>query len=224
VQTARTSVYPTGTSRFAAASRKAVFSCESSLFEFSRESCTIAAPMSCPRCQFEQPDGSPECARCGIVFSRWEELHAAAGSENVFRPQLASATSAASSAEELKGWPWWKDLVLPADESDVEPVYFWGRALLAAFLFCWGWRFLLSSVKDDYVDRTGRDAPGYHDWENILGALNLLRYDTALGNLSYAFGRGLMLVAFAWGGWSLAQQRRHLQPAVSAEGFERKNL
>jgi len=27
-------------------------------------------------------------------------------------------------------------------------------------------------------------------------------YDTALGNLSYAFGRGLMLAAFAWGGWS----------------------
>jgi hypothetical protein len=29
--------------------------------------------MHCPKCGFEQPAGSGECARCGIVFSKWHE-------------------------------------------------------------------------------------------------------------------------------------------------------
>lgn len=46
---------------------------------------------------------------------------------------------------------------------------------------------------------TGRDVPGYHDWENVLGTLNLLPHDKLLAGLSYNFGRLLMLAAFAWG-------------------------
>lgn len=57
---------------------------------------------------------------------------------------------------------------------------------------------------------TGRDVPGYHDWENVLGDLHLLRYDRTLGDLSYGFGRVLMLAALAWGGWLLARERRRL--------------
>ena len=98
-----------------------------------------------PRCQFEQPDGSLECARRGIVFSRREELRAAAGSANVDRPQPAPAVSAAS-PEELKGRRWWQEPLLPAGESAVEPVDFWGRALLAVLLFAWGWRRRLPST------------------------------------------------------------------------------
>jgi len=58
---------------------------------------------------------------------------------------------------------------------------------------------------------TGRDVPGYHDWENVLGDLNLLRYDRVLGALSYDLGRLLMLAAFVWGGWVLARQWRELR-------------
>jgi hypothetical protein len=58
---------------------------------------------------------------------------------------------------------------------------------------------------------TGRDVPGYHDWENVLGDLNLLRYDQTFGALSYDFGRLLMLAALAWGGWLLVRQRRELR-------------
>jgi hypothetical protein len=63
---------------------------------------------------------------------------------------------------------------------------------------------------------TGRDVPGYHDWENVLGDLNLLRYDHALGALSYDLGRLLMLVAFFWGGALLVRQWRELR--ASREG------
>lgn len=58
---------------------------------------------------------------------------------------------------------------------------------------------------------TGRDVPGYHDWENVLGDLGLLRYDRVLGNLSYGLGRLLMLAAFVWGGWILVRQWRELR-------------
>ncbi len=61
---------------------------------------------------------------------------------------------------------------------------------------------------------TGRDVPGYHDWENILGDLSLLAYDRRLGFLSYAFGRLLMIAALVWGGWLLARQRRELKAAA----------
>jgi hypothetical protein len=63
---------------------------------------------------------------------------------------------------------------------------------------------------------TGRDVPGYHDWENVLGDLNLLRYDRALGSLSYNFGRLLMLAAFVWGGCILVRQWRELRASGDA--------
>jgi hypothetical protein len=189
-----------------------------------------------------------------------------------------------------------RELLLASDR-EPEPVHFWGRAALYAFLFVWGWRFILSSVAANYVAEsflhmvnlpfheaghvlfgpfgdfpralggtlgqllvpavclgtfllrtrdpfgasvalwwlaenfmdigpyiadarsgellllggvTGRDVPGYHDWENVLGDLNLLRYDHALGALAYDLGRLLMLAAFAWGGWLLVRQGREL--------------
>lgn len=55
---------------------------------------------------------------------------------------------------------------------------------------------------------TGRDMPGYHDWETVLGDLGLLRYDKALAHSSYDFGRLLMLAALAWGGSILWRQIR----------------
>jgi hypothetical protein len=50
---------------------------------------------------------------------------------------------------------------------------------------------------------TGKEAPGYHDWENILGQLGWLRYDHLLANISFALGIILMLLAMAWGGYML---------------------
>jgi hypothetical protein len=191
----------------------------------------------------------------------------------------------------------WRALLLEEDRAP-DPARFWGRVALYAFLFVWGWRFILSSVADNYVGEsflhwvnlpfheaghlffgffgdflralggtlgqllipalclgaflfksrdpfgasvalwwlsenfmdigpyiadassgellllggvTGRDVPGYHDWENVLIDLNLLRYDRTLGALSYDLGRLLMLAAFVWGGRLLVLQHRELQ-------------
>jgi hypothetical protein len=60
---------------------------------------------------------------------------------------------------------------------------------------------------------TGRDAPGYHDWENVLSTLGVLHWDTLLGGLAHNLGRLLLLAACAWAGWSLLSRRRVLSAA-----------
>jgi len=66
---------------------------------------------------------------------------------------------------------------------------------------------------------TGRDAPGYHDWNNILGELGLLEKADMLGRLSYDIGRILMVLMFLWGGYLLVLQfqRMHAQAAEEEE-------
>jgi len=247
--------------------------------------------MSCPKCGFEAPESSSECPKCGVVFSRLLDLQASEG--QLYRPRPAE--SAVVVAGEAR--PDWRGLLFE-EEREPDATRFWGRAALYAFLFLWGWRFILSSVAANYVGEsflhlinlpfheaghvifgffgdfirslggtlgqllipaiclgafllknrdpfgasvalwwlaenfmdigpyiadarsgellllggvTGRDVPGYHDWENVLGDLNLLQYDRALGALSYGFGRLLMLAAFAWGARLLVLQYRELK-------------
>jgi hypothetical protein len=53
---------------------------------------------------------------------------------------------------------------------------------------------------------TGRDAPGYHDWNNILSRLGLLNFDHTFGRLSHLVGTGIMILALIWGGYLLYLQ------------------
>ncbi len=57
---------------------------------------------------------------------------------------------------------------------------------------------------------TGKDAPGYHDWENMLGTLGLLEYDHMLAYLSYYAGVVMMLASFVWGAYVLYLQSRNM--------------
>lgn len=61
---------------------------------------------------------------------------------------------------------------------------------------------------------TGRERPGFHDWENILGTLGLLSYDHAIACAAMGLGLAVMLAASAWSGvllfreWSILKQGR----------------
>jgi len=57
---------------------------------------------------------------------------------------------------------------------------------------------------------TGRDQPGYHDWENILGDLGWLEYDHAIAGMVNAIGVILMLLSFLWGAYVLYLQFKNL--------------
>jgi len=58
---------------------------------------------------------------------------------------------------------------------------------------------------------TGRDAPGYHDWNNILGQLGWLEHDHLIARMSYDVGRILMVAMFVWGGYLLVKHFRSLK-------------
>jgi hypothetical protein len=53
---------------------------------------------------------------------------------------------------------------------------------------------------------TGRDVPGYHDWNNILYRLGMLSFDHTLGRLAHLVGAALMILALIWGGYLLYLQ------------------
>jgi hypothetical protein len=55
---------------------------------------------------------------------------------------------------------------------------------------------------------TGRDVPGYHDWNNLLTRLGLLEYDRALARTSHVLGVVAIALALAWGGYLLLRMRR----------------
>ena len=60
---------------------------------------------------------------------------------------------------------------------------------------------------------TGRDAPGFHDWQYILGKTGLLEYDHFLAKTSHVTGSLLMACAIVWGGFLLLRQFRNRRAA-----------
>jgi hypothetical protein len=57
---------------------------------------------------------------------------------------------------------------------------------------------------------TGADAPGNHDWNNILGELNRLEKCNDYASFAYNLGTLLMLVAFVWGAYILFHQYKNI--------------
>jgi hypothetical protein len=53
---------------------------------------------------------------------------------------------------------------------------------------------------------TGRDVPGYHDWNNILGRLDMLQHDHFIAQLVDVTGSILVIAALFWGGYLLLAQ------------------
>jgi hypothetical protein len=58
--------------------------------------------------------------------------------------------------------------------------------------------------------RTGVDQPGYHDWNNILGDLNMLERAREFAHVSETTGNVLILTALAWGAFLLWRQFRRV--------------
>ena len=58
---------------------------------------------------------------------------------------------------------------------------------------------------------TGQDAPGNHDWNNILGDLNMLEKHREFATLADTTGRALMVLALIWGGYILYRQFQNLE-------------
>jgi hypothetical protein len=57
---------------------------------------------------------------------------------------------------------------------------------------------------------TGADAPGKHDWNNILLDLGWLEYDHSIASMTDSIGAMLLLLGLVWGGVVLYRQYRHI--------------
>jgi hypothetical protein len=95
--------------------------------------------MICPKCNFEQAAGRPECSRCGVIFARIREQ----------RPpgEVQPPPSAESTIEPETRL---KDLFFPAP-ADPNPLILGGRALLLVLLVVWSFTFLFASIESNRV-------------------------------------------------------------------------
>ncbi|HOJ71837.1 MAG TPA: hypothetical protein PK864_07735 [Syntrophorhabdaceae bacterium] len=57
---------------------------------------------------------------------------------------------------------------------------------------------------------TGEDVPGIHDWNNILGAMGLLKHDHTIALISFFSGKTLIILSFIWGIIILYHQYKRL--------------
>jgi hypothetical protein len=58
---------------------------------------------------------------------------------------------------------------------------------------------------------TGQEAPDFHDWNVLLSMAGLLKYDGAIAHLAKYTGVALILLALAWGSYSLWVQYKNLR-------------
>ncbi len=59
--------------------------------------------------------------------------------------------------------------------------------------------------------RTGADAPGNHDWNNILGEYNVLEKHRYFADIADTSGKFLIVLALIWGGILLYRQFQNLE-------------
>ena len=128
--------------------------------------------MHCPKCGWEQDEGTADCARCGIIFAK---MHRSPVSMVMPRTPGREST-----------WPRVVEEWLLITEESVNPFYFAGRVLIFLLLVWWGWRFITTPLETNY---TG---------ESFLHLINLPFHEA--GHLVFMpFGRFMMILGGSLG-------------------------
>jgi hypothetical protein len=107
--------------------------------------------MICPRCRFEQPDGSIECQRCGIIFEKYQ-LRQNQSSEEAAAPILSEQPPITQSVKaDLVNL--FKDLLfhLGPDENGF---YLGGRVVVLLVIMVWGLKLIFSTFESNYAGQT----------------------------------------------------------------------
>ena len=144
--------------------------------------------MHCPKCAWEQGDGRVECARCGIIFSKF-----------VASPRRAAATIHHLPVQEpiwltlAKGW-------LLTVEASVNPFYFAGRMLVFVVLAFWAWKFITTPLDTNYTGESFLHLVNlpFHEAGHLL-FMPFGRFMTILGgSLAQILMPFVCLVTFVW--------------------------
>ncbi len=105
--------------------------------------------MLCPKCNFSQPDGSPECASCGVIFAKIKQAaHLPAGPE---QPH-----SAVYPAMEQGGDRFLAKLrpFLRAIGPEENRLVLASRAIAYLILLGWGVKFIATPLASDYFGQS----------------------------------------------------------------------
>lgn len=103
--------------------------------------------MICPKCKFEQPDGNPECMKCGIIFSKYvppEESSPMVG------PKVNETSATPKESTKFDFFYWLRDLLLYV-EPEVNIFYFFGRAILYVVLLIYGFKYVFTSLETSHT-------------------------------------------------------------------------
>lgn len=139
--------------------------------------------MICPKCAYQQPDGSGECLRCGVIFAKVRENgklpSAIAGHQ---AGELAASPSEAAGAPSLL-----KEKILSVEAGESR-LLIAGRAAVFLVLVVWGLRLMSSSIASNYVG------------ESFLHLVNLPFHEA--GHIIFApFGRFIQVLGGTLGQW-----------------------
>ena len=185
----------------------------------------------------EQPDGFVECSKCGVIFGKihtHEEKNHIRIDENV-------ESGPSSPAETLKGLffsvktdP--DPIILSLKAILIAIILIWGLKLFFTPIEDrgpFGASMALWWFGENFIDMapyindaralqltllggvTGKDRPGFHDWENILGTLGMLPYDHAIASAAMWLGLICMITACAWAGFLLFKELSALKQGRS---------
>jgi len=103
--------------------------------------------MICPKCGFEQPDGSGECLRCGVIFSR---IHLSGEGAEIPDRIPRSAGPGDDPSRPSGMLPWLKERLFSVDPEE-NGLLVAGRAIVFLVLLVWGFRLMTSSIASNYV-------------------------------------------------------------------------
>jgi len=100
----------------------------------------------CPKCHFEQSEGSSECLRCGIIFEKYVHARKTPPEES---SKPSKSLSIAEESTKFELFAWLKHSLFYV-EPDVNVFYFCGRTIIYLVLFIYGLKYAFSSVEMAY--------------------------------------------------------------------------
>jgi hypothetical protein len=140
--------------------------------------------MICPKCAYEQPEGTSECPHCGVIFAK---IHQAGESAAIIFPGIPGSEGGPPPAKTAGAISWLKDR-LPTVAPEENRLFIAGRAIVYLVLIIWGWRIMSSTIQSNYAG------------ESFMHLVNLPFHEA--GHVFFSpFGRFLHVFGGTLGQW-----------------------
>ena len=99
--------------------------------------------MNCPKCNYEQNVENIECEKCGIIFAKYYSSLNSNSKDTKYNTTLSSPIDTKSSISI-------GDVFLYT-KAENNIIYFYGRLVVFIFIILWGFKFIASSIENNYA-------------------------------------------------------------------------